>query len=290
MASKAKIEPVTGRYVYVDVMGRTYRTYFEENGEGTPIVCLHTAGADSIEFRHLLNDPEVTARHRVIAFDLPRHGRSLPPDGWWAEKYTLTRDFYVAFVKAFCEALGLDQPILMGCSMGGYVMFDIAHKHPGDFRAFISLQGRAYEPNWMNLSDAVNDPEINANMMIRPLVASLMPGTAPLALRREIEWIYMRGAPGLLAGDFHYAAIEHDSRSYGDELSKIGGKIFVIAGDWDWSCTSEHTDELKRSIRGLTVVRSPDLGHFPMSENPAAFRKALDPVLEKIAGLALAAE
>jgi pimeloyl-ACP methyl ester carboxylesterase len=29
-------------------------------------------------------------------------------------------------------------------------------------------------------------------------------------------------------------------------------------------------------------VRSPDLGHFPMSENPAAFRRALDPVLAAI--------
>jgi pimeloyl-ACP methyl ester carboxylesterase len=57
-------------------------------------VCLHTAGADSIEFRHLLVDPEITGRYRVIAFDMPWHGRSLPPDGWWNEEYKLTRDFY----------------------------------------------------------------------------------------------------------------------------------------------------------------------------------------------------
>ena len=277
-----KIEPVTGRYVHLTVNGKGYRTYFEENGDGPPLVCLHTAGADSMEYRHLLNDPEITKRFRVIAFDLPCHGRSLPADGWWQEEYKLTRDFYVAFIKAFCDGLDLANPILMGCSMGGYVMFDIAKAHPDAFRAFISLQGRAYEPNWMNLAEAVNDPEINAGTMVRPLVASLIPASAPISLRKEIEWIYMRGAPGLLAGDFYYAGVEHDCRGYGDALSKIAHKIFVIAGDWDWSCTGEHTDELKSIVKGVTVHRSPDLGHFPMSENPAAFRKALDPVLASI--------
>lgn len=276
------IEPITGRYVHIDVEGRDYRTYFEENGAGVPLVCLHTAGADSMEYRHLLNDPEITSRYRVIAFDMPYHGRSLPPEGWWAEEYKLTRRFYVEFIKAFCDGLGLDQPVLMGCSMGGYVVFEVAIDYSEDFRAFISLQGRAHEPSWMDLADAVNHPEINANMMIRPVVASLVPGSATKALGQEIEWIYMRGAPGVLAGDFNYAGIEHDIREDGEKLSRIGGKIYLIAGDWDWSCTREHSDELESLIDGLTVVRSADMGHFPMSENPAAFREALDPVLASI--------
>ena len=276
------IEPITGRYLHIQLEGRDYRTYFEENGEGTPLVCLHTAGADSMEFRHLMTDVEITARYRVIAFDMPYHGRSLPPDGWWAEDYKLTRRFYVEFIKAFCEALLLDQPILLGCSMGGYVVFEVALDYPEDFRAFVSLQGRAHEPSWSDLSDMVNHPEINSNMMIRPVVESLVPGSASKSLGREIEWIYMRGAPGVLAGDFNYAGIEHDIRADGEALSRVGHKIFLIAGDWDWSCTEEHSDELQSLVDGLTVVRSPDLGHFPMSENPAAFRRVLDPVLAAI--------
>ena len=281
----SQIEDITGRYVHVQHGGRDYRTYFEENGQGCPLVCLHTAGADSIEFRHLLVDKEITSRYRVIAFDMPRHGRSLPPDGWWDEEYKLTRDFYVEFVVAFCRALGLDKPILMGCSMGGYVMFEIAHDYPDEFAAFISLQGRDYEPAWDNLSKWYMHPEVNANMLVRPLIESLMPATAPEARRREVEWIYMRCAPGVLSGDFHFAAVDHDSRGYGPKLSRIADKMFVIAGDWDWSCFKEHTDRIEQAIKGIMVVRSPDLGHFPMSEDPVAFRKALDPVLEKIEAL-----
>ncbi len=277
------IEPITGRYIHVAVDGRNYRTYFEENGQGEPLVCLHTAGADSIEFRHLLTDAEITERYRVIAFDMPWHGRSLPPDGWWEEEYRLTREFYVKFIVAFSRALGLDKPILMGCSMGGYVMFDVARQHPDDFGAFISLQGRDYEPAWDGLSKWYRHPEVNANAMVQSLIASLIPATAAPARRHEIEWIYMRCAPGVLPGDFHYAAVDHDSRSYGPELSRIADRLYLIAGDWDWSCFAEHTDRIRQSINGITVVRSPDLGHFPMSEDPVAFRRALDPVLAKIA-------
>ena len=43
---------------------------------GIPLLCLHTAGADSRQFRHLLNDTAVTSRYRVIAFDMPYHGRT----------------------------------------------------------------------------------------------------------------------------------------------------------------------------------------------------------------------
>ena len=81
----ARIEPVTGKYVYVEVEGVEYRIYFEENGEGIPLVCQHTAGSDNRQYRHLLNDPEVTSQYRVIAVDLPYHGKSLPPESieWW---------------------------------------------------------------------------------------------------------------------------------------------------------------------------------------------------------------
>ena len=42
----AKFDPIVGRYVYVPYDGETYRIYYEENGSGIPMVCLHTAGTD----------------------------------------------------------------------------------------------------------------------------------------------------------------------------------------------------------------------------------------------------
>ena len=80
--AKAAIEPIVGRYMSVAVLGEDCRIYFEEAGAGIPLLCLHTAGADSRQFRHLMCDEAVTRDYRVIAFDLPWHGKSYPPAGW----------------------------------------------------------------------------------------------------------------------------------------------------------------------------------------------------------------
>ncbi|MGZ0246721.1 MAG: alpha/beta fold hydrolase, partial [Alphaproteobacteria bacterium] len=85
-------EPIVGRYINITSGGLNYRIFFEEAGEGVPLICLHTAGTDSRQFRHVLNDPDVTSKCRVIAFDMPYHGRSNPPENWWLTKYQLTTD------------------------------------------------------------------------------------------------------------------------------------------------------------------------------------------------------
>ena len=75
----AFIEPVAGRYAHINIGGKNHRVYFEESGSGIPLLCLHTAGADGRQFRALMNDAEVTKHFRVIAFDMPWHGKSSPP-------------------------------------------------------------------------------------------------------------------------------------------------------------------------------------------------------------------
>ncbi len=66
----SKISPVTGHYVDVDVDGLLYKVFYLENGTGQPLVCQHTAGAHNHQWRGLLEDEEITANYRVIAYDL----------------------------------------------------------------------------------------------------------------------------------------------------------------------------------------------------------------------------
>ena len=98
------LDPMVGRYVRLDIDGTPHRLYFEEAGQGIPLVCLHTAGADGRQFRHLLADPEITNRFRVIAFDMPWHGKSTPPDGWEKTEYRLTTASYTAAIRAFVSS------------------------------------------------------------------------------------------------------------------------------------------------------------------------------------------
>ena len=104
-------EPITGRYLTVTVQGRRQRIYVEMAGEGSPVLCLHTAGADTRQWRHILNDAGLTAGHRFFAFDMPWHGKSLPPEGFQTEEYLLTTEAYIETVLAVAAALGLDRPI-----------------------------------------------------------------------------------------------------------------------------------------------------------------------------------
>ena len=116
----SKFSPIVGRYVHVTVKGVEYRVYFEESGQGTPVLFQHTAGSDGRQWRHLLESPELTSRFRFVAYDLPYHGKSLPPLGnpWWSERYSLNQSFLLDFVGAMVEALEMEKPIYVGCSMG----------------------------------------------------------------------------------------------------------------------------------------------------------------------------
>ena len=157
------IEPILGRYLHLDYAGRPYRIYFESAGPegpkaGIPLLCLHTAGADGRQYRGLMNATSVTDRFRVIAFDLPWHGKSSPPEGWQDEEYRLTADFYTGIVMAFIAALSLERPVVMGCSIGGRVVLHLALRHPNAFRALIGLESSAhvdpyYDRSWLHRAD-----------------------------------------------------------------------------------------------------------------------------------------
>ena len=53
--------------------------------------------------------------------------------------------------------------------------------------------------------------------------------------------------------------------------------------EYDFSCTAEDTLRTAAQIPGVEVQVMKELGHFPMSENPAKFREYILPVLDKIA-------
>ena len=147
----AEFEPIVGRYLRVEIDGRPHRVYVEEAGQGIPLVCLHTAGADTRQYRGLMNDPRILQHFRVIAFDLPWHGKSSPPAGWHREEYRLTSQSYVTAVLTLCAALELDRPALIGCSIGGRIVLKLALEHPERFRALIGLQAGAHVDPYYDL-------------------------------------------------------------------------------------------------------------------------------------------
>ena len=277
-------EPMVGRYLTVRILGEPCRVYVEEAGSGIPLVCLHTAGADSRQFRHLLCDDAVTSRYRVIAFDMPWHGKSYPPPGWQESEYKLTTQLYVETIRAFCSAMRLARPVVMGCSIGGRIVLQLAHAHGGEFRALIGLEGADYQQPWYDTT-WLHRGDVHGGEVCAALVSGLIAPQSPQEYRHETLWQYMQGGPGVFKGDLYFYRVDSDLRG------KLGGidtsrcPLYLLTGEYDFSCMPEDTLRTAKAIAGAKVTVMQEVGHFPMSENPAQFRKYLLPVLEEISKL-----
>jgi len=277
----AKFDPIVGRYVYVQCEGETYRTYYEENGQGIPLVCLHTAGTDGREWRHQLCDPEITKNFHVIAFDLPRHGKSIPPGDFFKQEdeYKLTSRFYTEFIMAFCRALELKAPVIMGSSMGGNVCLPLALHFEDELSALIAIEACDHSPGWW--IDPLHHPHIHGGEVAATSVFGLMAPQSPDDYRWETWWYYAQGGPGVFKGDLYFYSLDHDFR---DLCRKISGRLpmYLMTGVYDFACTPEMTQQTADKIKNSECIIMENIGHFPMSENPEVFKEYLMPVLKKI--------
>jgi pimeloyl-ACP methyl ester carboxylesterase len=275
------IEDIVGRYLRLDIDGVPQRIYYEEAGRGVPLLCLHTAGSDGRQYRGLLNDPEITSRFRCIVFDLPAHGKSSPAPGWWARDYQLTTASYVAAILAVSAALGLDRPVALGCSIGGRIVLDLAANHAEHFRAVIGLQSSGhvapyYDTSW------THRPDVHGGEVCAAIVSGLMAPQSPEAERWETLWHYMQGGPGIFRGDLHFYKEEGDLRSVLHRIDTSICRVWLLTGDYDYSCTPEASRQTAAQIDGASFAVMNQLGHFPMSENYPAFRRYLLPVLAEL--------
>jgi pimeloyl-ACP methyl ester carboxylesterase len=278
---KPNFEPIVGRYLAIDLAGRPHRLYVEEAGQGTPLLCLHTAGSDSRQYRALMNDPRVTRDYRVIAFDMPWHGKSSPPAGWQDEEYRLTTEAYVSMILAVMVALGLDRPVVMGCSIGGRVILHLALDHAEKFYAIIGLESAAHTEAYYDLTWA-HRGDVHGGEVAAGLVSGLIAPTAPAEARWETLWHYMQSGPGVFKGDLFFYTKDGDIRDRVGNIDTRRCPLFLLTGEYDFSCTTEATLELGRRIKGAEVEIMAGLGHFPMSEDPARFLDYLRPVLDRI--------
>ena len=278
----ARFDSAVGRYVHLPIDGVEYRVYFEEAGRGIPLVLQHTAGADARQWRHLLEDAEIARDFRMIAYDLPYHGKSVPPAGveWWSREYRLTRDFFMKLPVTLAEVLALERPVFMGCSIGGHLAADLACYHPGVFRAAIALEGALGTPARRDLSP-LDHPRVSSEYKASLMYGITAPGS-PEAFRRETAWVYSQGAPGVFKGDLHYYTVEHDLTADAVRIDTKRTALHVLTGEYDWSSTPAMGQALASAVPGATFRMMPGVGHFPMSEDPARFREYLMPLLAEI--------
>lgn len=277
------IDAPVGRYVHLDLGGQDYRVYFEEAGAGIPVLCQHTAGSHSAQWRHLLEHRAITDHFRLIAYDLPFHGKSLPPVGpqWWAEEYRLDGSFLRSVPLALSAALGLDRPVFLGCSVGGLLALDLAARHPDEFRAVISLEGALkVDGDWDGLLGFWH-PQVSNETKAR-MMEGLTAPSSPVEYRKETTQLYASGWPPVFRGDVWYYLVDYDLRELAATIDTERVGVHILNGHYDYSATIEKGREAHQAIAGSTFTAMDDIGHFPMAENPERFLPHLLEVLDKI--------
>jgi pimeloyl-ACP methyl ester carboxylesterase len=118
-------DPGTGQYAEVNGISLYFATY----GAGRPMVLLHGGLGSGEMFGPVL--PALAQRHQVIVVDLQGHGRTADIER------PLDPRLMAGDIAALIDHLGLDQPDLVGYSLGGAVAFHTAVKYPAKVRRLV---------------------------------------------------------------------------------------------------------------------------------------------------------
>lgn len=279
--SQPAISPVTGHYVTTTADDSEYKIFYLENGTGQPLVCQHTAGCHNHQWRYLLEDEEVTSRYRIIAYDLPRHGKSDPPRNkdWWKEEYRLTAEHFVDTIIAFCDALELENPIFMGSSFGGNVALQLAWRHPDRFKGVIPVESADHSPGYF--LDWWQHPHANAAQVSASGTWDLM---APQSPERErwATWFYYTQGSEAFRGDLYFYSVDHDLRGHLNEIDTGRCPVVMLTGEYDYLTTPDDARRTANGIPGATDIEMKGIGHFPMSENYPLFKTYMQQALDEL--------
>ncbi|MBB4933039.1 pimeloyl-ACP methyl ester carboxylesterase [Lipingzhangella halophila] len=273
-------DAVTGRYLHLDVTGSRQRVYYETAGSGRDVLFLHTAGADCAQFHHLLANPALRSRLRMVSFDLPWHGKSPPPPGAVPGSYALDTDTYARTVMALVEELGLRQPIVVGASMAGEICLELAYRHPDRLGGVVACEASDAVPG-RQVRWAL-DPRVNQALFVPEWVDGLMAPQSPPEYRAEVWWGYSQGGHGAFYGDILFYSGDWDGRDRVPHIDTQRCPVVMLTGEYDYSCTPEMSRRTAERIPGAHFAVMPELGHFPHAENPPRFAAHLSDALTTI--------
>ncbi|WP_020620792.1 alpha/beta fold hydrolase [Paenibacillus daejeonensis] len=133
--------------------------HYNIQGEGSPIVLVHSPGVDSREWRELLR--ELMTSWQVITYDLRGTGQSPAP---------LSPTSLVEDLRGLLDHLGLERVTLIGHSMGGQAVTDFALTYPERVERLIviapALTGFVFSDEFNSWMAEVNALAPNVNAMV----------------------------------------------------------------------------------------------------------------------------
>ena len=124
---------------------------------------------------------------------------------------------YVEAIMTFIRALELERPVVMGCSMGGRIVLQLALEHAGELGGVIGLEAADHQTPWYD-TEWLHRPDVHGGEVSAALVSGLVGALAPDEHRWETLWGYMQSGPGVFKGDLHFYRVDSDLRGKLDRI------------------------------------------------------------------------
>ncbi|NCB31064.1 MAG: alpha/beta hydrolase [Clostridia bacterium] len=115
--------PLVEPQVEAEPAFETVRIHYMEEGDGEPLVLVHSVGQSIYTWRSLFYN--LAQNYRVIAVDLPGFGYSSRP-----EEYSYTIEEQSRTLEMFLDAIGIESAHFMAFSMGGAYLMDFCLRRP----------------------------------------------------------------------------------------------------------------------------------------------------------------
>jgi pimeloyl-ACP methyl ester carboxylesterase len=254
-------------------------------GEGPPLVLLHGAGDNSLDWRWVL--PALARDHRVYAPELPGSPDSARP----AAAYSPA--FFERFVATFVDALGTGRATFVGNSLGGLIALRLALSEPDRVRALVLVDGAGLGSAINPLFTSVNIPLLGEAAMPfwrtpvgayqrawgrTALLFAHPPGSVP---RQWLaEQCRLAQSPGYL--EAHLSVLRTIVSPLGqrevlvDRLPSLKVPTLVVWGERDRVFPESQARGAVGRLRDGSLAIIPDCGHMPHVECPDRFVGAVD--------------
>ena len=273
---------VNGTRLWFDVEGPALVPRGDAMVERPTLVLVHGGPGT---FDHSYFKPwfaQLAERMQVVYLDLRGHGRST-----WGDAATWSFEACADDVRAFCDALGLERPVVLGHSMGGLIAILYGSRHPGHAGGLILLSTSAR----FDLDRLVEGFRREAGDEVAALARRDYAGEE--ITDDEGERVFAAFGPHVLSDEELARRIENPdvNRRGGQllmeldllaELRKITSPTLVCVGSNDPLMTAaadEILDGLPPGVGRLELIEG--AGHFPWLDAP-------DRVFEVIGDFAVA--
>ncbi len=243
----------------------------EVRGDGPAVLFIHGYPFDRSIWTHQIAALDGWSR---IAPDLRGMGQSDAPDlGYGMETYA-------ADLAALLDLLGVDEVVLVGLSMGGYIAFEFLRRWRDRVRGLVLMDTRAEadtpEGKKNRDSAAATAREQGAEAIAEAMLPKVLGASTLAGSPATVERVRAMMAATPVAGIVGAVGAMRDRPDSTSMLPGLSGvPTLVIVGDEDELTPPAQARAMADAIPGASLVVIRSAGHLPTMEGPVETTDAL---------------